>query len=219
MAQMPDQSPYFNFFVRRERKMTEYSDMAPGMDRIENRVRDIMQRFDQLNQIPQVKPDTRPEATESQDSVMGQGLESMRMAQKSHPGVGPESTHFQRILNALVEEKAEDYGVSPDLVRAVMQAESAGNPDALSPAGAQGLMQLMPGTAKQLGVDPTDPVQNLDGGIRYLKAMNQRFGNLDEALAAYNAGPGAVEKYGGIPPYKETINYVKKIRDILDEKR
>ena len=63
--------------------MTDYSDMAPGMDRIENRVRDIMQRFDQLNQIPQVKPDTRPEATESQDSVMGQGLESMRMAQKS----------------------------------------------------------------------------------------------------------------------------------------
>tara|TARA_B100001939_G_scaffold344845_1_gene360201 strand:+ start:69693 stop:70289 length:597 start_codon:yes stop_codon:yes gene_type:complete len=197
--------------------MADLQGMAPGMDRIETRIRDIMQRFDQLNQVPQIKPDTKPEVGEKTESVMGTGQESMRMAQ-AHPGAGPGSTHFQKILNALVEEKAQDYGVSPDLVRAVMQAESAGNPDAVSPAGAQGLMQLMPGTAKLLGVDPTDPVQNLDGGIRYLKAMNQRFPNLDQALAAYNAGPGAVEKYGGIPPYKETINYVKKIRDILDEK-
>ena len=200
--------------------MPDEVDMAPGMDRIETRIRDIMQRFDHMNQVPQTqkKPESEP-VTEAVENDATAELFGKRASIPSHPCPGAKSTQFQSVLNALINEKSEDYGISPDLVRAVMQAESAGNPDAVSPAGARGLMQLMPGTARMLGVDPDDPAQNLEGGIRYLKAMNQRFGNPDEALAAYNAGPGAVEKYGGIPPFKETMNYVKKIRDILEEKR
>ncbi|MCB1164988.1 MAG: lytic transglycosylase domain-containing protein [Leptospiraceae bacterium] len=170
-----------------------------------------MQKFDQYNAVPQLKKESQQPAEMTPGSEAGQPLP--RQASNGNP------SHFQKILNALIDEKSEDYGISPDLVRAVMQTESAGNPDAVSPAGAQGLMQLMPDTARALGVDPTDPVQNLDGGIRYLKAMQSRFGSLDRALAAYNAGPGAVEKYGGIPPYKETQNYVKKITDILNQSR
>lgn len=195
--------------------------MAPGIDRVQTRISDIMQRFDHLNAVPSMRPDSpegaSPETEEtSARNATGTGAPEARKSGPSHPGPGPGHTDFQRILNALVDEKSEDYGMPASLVRAVMQAESAGNPDAVSPAGARGLMQLMPQTAQMLGVDPDDPVQNLEGGIRYLKAMQERFGDLDTALAAYNAGPGAVEKYGGIPPYKETMNYVKKIRDILN---
>lgn len=212
-----------NFFVYGSEKSDDKSYMAPGIDRVEDRIRDIMQRFDHLNaqsQLPAKKAENPTEAStaEGLEALLNAGgIERKDVNRSSHPGPGAETTHFQKILDALVEEKAEDYGVSPDLVRAVMQTESAGNPSAVSPAGARGLMQLMPGTAKLLGVNPDDPVENLEGGIRYLKAMNDRFGDLDRALAAYNAGPGAVEKYGGVPPYKETVNYVKKIRDILNK--
>lgn len=122
---------------------------------------------------------------------------------------------FSAELEALIEEQSAKHDVSPDLVRAVVKTESNGRHDAVSNAGAVGLMQLMPETAQGLGVDPKNPTKNLDGGIRYLKAMAQKFGSLDEALAAYNAGPGAVSKYGGIPPYPETQQYVKKIRNLL----
>ncbi|MCB1303524.1 MAG: lytic transglycosylase domain-containing protein, partial [Leptospiraceae bacterium] len=119
-----------------------------------------MQKFDQYNAVPQLKKESQQPAEMTPGSEAGQPLP--RQASNGNP------SHFQKILNALIDEKSEDYGISPDLVRAVMQTESAGNPDAVSPAGAQGLMQLMPDTARALGVDPTDPVQNLDGGIRYL---------------------------------------------------
>lgn len=101
------------------------------------------------------------------------------------------------------------------LVKAVIKAESAFNPFAVSPKGAAGLMQLMPGTARDMGVlDRFDPIQNLDGGIRYLKLMLDRFDNDYElAVAAYNAGPEAVVKHGGVPPYLETRDYVQRVRD------
>jgi soluble lytic murein transglycosylase-like protein len=113
-----------------------------------------------------------------------------------------------------VTQIASKYGVDPNLVLAVMQQESGGNPTIGSSAGSRGLMQLMPATAKELGVkNITDPVQNLEGGVKYLKQQLDRFGgDVDKALAAYNAGPGAVQKYGGVPPYKETQGYVKAIR-------
>jgi soluble lytic murein transglycosylase-like protein len=124
---------------------------------------------------------------------------------------------FGAELDAMIRAEAERQGVNPDLVRAVVRQESGGRSDAVSSAGAIGLMQLMPGTARELGVNPHDPAQNLAGGVRYLKEMAARFGNLDEALAAYNAGPGAVQRFGGIPPYRETQDYVRRIRRTLND--
>ena len=108
-------------------------------------------------------------------------------------------------------QAAQRHGIPEDLFLRLVQQESGWNPNARSHKGAMGLAQLMPGTAAKLGVNPTDPVQNLNGGARYLRMMYNQFGNWTLALAAYNAGPGAVQKYGGIPPYRETRNYVRII--------
>ncbi len=116
-----------------------------------------------------------------------------------------------------IAEASEKYGLPSAMIRAVIKAESRFNPHAVSLAGASGLMQLMPETARSLGVeDPFDIKQNIDGGVRYLKQMLTRFKTIPLALAAYNAGPGNVEKHGGIPPFNETQNYVTKILKDLD---
>lgn len=111
----------------------------------------------------------------------------------------------------LARSIAIEEGVDPELYVRLVRQESAFNPEARSDAGAIGLAQLMPGTAADLGVDPTDPVQNLRGGARYLRQQLDRFGSVPLALAAYNAGPGRVSEYGGIPPFEETQNYVRRI--------
>jgi soluble lytic murein transglycosylase-like protein len=124
----------------------------------------------------------------------------------------PTAPHVAPSPQELADAAADKYGIPRKLVRLVMQAESGSQPQAVSPKGAIGLMQLMPGTAQALGVDPADPVQNVDAGARYLRDLLQKYdGLLWHALAAYNAGPAAVDKYNGIPPYNETILYVKKI--------
>jgi len=106
---------------------------------------------------------------------------------------------------------AQRYGVPPALALAVMHQESKGRQSAVSPKGATGLMQLMEGTARDLGVDRMDPLQNIDGGVRYLAQQLKQFGTVPLALAAYNAGPGRVQQYKGIPPFQETQNYVRTI--------
>ena len=112
----------------------------------------------------------------------------------------------------MAEAAARKYGLPPRLVRSVMKAESGFQNQAVSPKGAIGLMQLMPATAQTFGADPHDPAQNVDAGARYLRALLEKYGGeLRHALAAYNAGPAAVEKYRGVPPYAETLEYIRRV--------
>lgn len=128
----------------------------------------------------------------------------------SRASVQPRTT---RAYDPAIARASKQHGVSPALVKAVIAAESGFDPEAISQKGAQGLMQLMPTTAERLGVDDAlDPWQNIDGGTRYLSQMIERFpGELNLALAAYNAGPEAVKRHQGVPPYEETRTYVKRV--------
>ncbi|MCW2961076.1 MAG: yjbJ [Thermoleophilia bacterium] len=132
----------------------------------------------------------------------------------------PDTVHgWSQDLSRMIGTASERYGVPRELVTAVSRAESAFRSKIGSPAGAQGLMQLMPATAKGLGVtNIDDPWQNLAGGTKYLRQLMDRFdGDLDKVIAGYNAGPNAVAKYGGIPPYKETQTYVARVLDYAAE--
>ena len=124
-------------------------------------------------------------------------------------------------INELIDKYSEQAGLDVDFVKAVINQESGFNPNATSKCGAMGLMQLMPGTAQGLGVtNAYDPEQNIQGGTKYLKGLLDRFDNNKSlALAAYNAGPNAVKKYGGIPPYQETQNYVKSVLARYDKSK
>ena len=140
-----------------------------------------------------------PEATVSAPAVPQAAIP----AKASAPELPPEQ---------LANAAAAKYGLPPSLVRSVMKAESGFQPRAVSPKGAVGLMQLMPGTAQTLGVNPFDPAQNVDAGTRYLRALLEKYnGALRHALAAYNAGPAAVEKHGGVPPFAETLDYIRRV--------
>ena len=130
---------------------------------------------------------------------------------------GPVAGRFSSEINAA----AARYRLDPALLKALIRQESNFNPNAVSPAGARGLTQLMPGTAAALGVkNPLDPAQAINGGAKYLRQQLDRFGgDVRKALAAYNAGPGAVARYGGVPPYGETQNYVRKVMAYAEEYR
>lgn len=131
----------------------------------------------------------------------------------TQPALRDYATPSKPQLLSMISQIAQKHGVDEKLVKAVIRQESGFNPKARSHCGAMGLMQLMPATAKGLGVtDPYNAVQNVDAGVRHLKGLLARYnGNVILAVAAYNAGGGAVDKYAGVPPYKETQNYVKNI--------
>lgn len=114
-------------------------------------------------------------------------------------------------IGPMIADAARAEGLQPELLAAVAWQESRGRMTALSPKGAIGVMQLMPGTAREIGVNPHDPTENIMGGARYLRRQIDRFGTVPLALAAYNAGPAAVSRFGGIPPYRETRSYVSSI--------
>lgn len=124
-------------------------------------------------------------------------------------------------FDGLILAAAQKHGIDPALLKGLIRAESNFDPNASSPAGAAGLVQLMPGTAASLGVtDRLDPAQSIDGGARYLRQQLDAFGgDVTKALAAYNAGPGAVQRYNGVPPYAETQAYVQKVQAYADEYR
>ena len=139
-------------------------------------------------------------------------LQPPRVVVPGAPGSTPSySGRYNGPYLSMARAAARQHGVPEDLFLRLVQQESGWNPNARSHKGALGLAQLMPQTARALGVDPYDVGQNLEGGARYLATQYRKFGNWPHALAAYNAGPGAVERYNGIPPYKETQNYVRII--------
>lgn len=155
--------------------------------------------------IRRIVPDASPIGSVSAASISG-----------THQSVGGAGARFA----SLFEGAAARHGVSPQLLAAVAKQESGFNPDAVSPAGAQGLMQLMPATARGLGVTNSfDPAQAVNGAAKLLRTLHDRFGSTELALAAYNAGPGAVMRYGGIPPYAETQNYVRSVTATLGGQR
>ncbi len=140
----------------------------------------------------------------------------VKVTPSDHTSKSPVKTGYDSIIDRV----SRKYKLNPDLVKSVVMVESGGDATAVSPAGAKGLMQLTDTTAADMGVnDVFDPKENIEGGTKYLRKLIDRFGDIEKALAAYNAGPSRVEKYGGIPPYHETREYVKSVIDTLGSKQ
>jgi soluble lytic murein transglycosylase-like protein len=152
--------------------------------------------------------------TVEMDASQVRGFEREETTPAPPPPEKPEAeaTNAAPSAKQLADAAARKYGLPATLVRSVMEAESGFQAQAVSRKGAVGLMQLMPATAQKFGADAHDPAQNVDAGTRYLRALLEKYGGaLRHALAAYNAGPGAVERYGGVPPFAETMDYIRRV--------
>lgn len=172
---------------------------VPGMD-FAKTLRQEIKKQTAIKEAAAMKPSVPVEKAKAADKVYSANA-SLPLADES--------------LSSLITNAAKKYQVDPKLVSAVAEVESGGRQEATSAAGAVGVMQLMPDTAASLGVNPYDKRENVEGGAKYLKEMLDLFGgDVKKAVAAYNAGPAAVKNYGGVPPYKETQNYVNKVLDI-----
>jgi soluble lytic murein transglycosylase-like protein len=180
-----------------------------SLSTIGTRLGELQTMVAQMNASAAPAPATAPAATAPTSSFAG-ALAAAQTSPTAAPAAGAAgSTAFEAEINTA----AQSNGIDPALLKGLVSQESGFNPSARSGAGAVGLTQLMPGTAAALGVtNPLDPVQSLQGGAKYLRQQLDRFGGDEKlALAAYNAGPGAVQKYGGVPPYRETQNYVNSV--------
>jgi soluble lytic murein transglycosylase-like protein len=199
--------------------------MTMDISGIQARISSIQARIDQMdattdpsqNQFRNTLAMAQAPSVPSESSLTAPDGDTVRPLNPGDLNITQASPLSPEQLDPIVSTAAQKYGVDPLLVKAVIQTESGGNPTAVSRSGALGLMQLMPSNIADSKVqDPFDPAQNVDAGVSQLSGYLKKYnGNLDSALAAYNAGPGAVEQFHGVPPYRETQQYIKKIRGLL----
>lgn len=208
-----------DFQATLEREIAKYS--APPVQ--PPKTVDEVQKLDEKITLPQP---TQPSVQTTPPALNSKPVEPLPSAQTMPPTIerrdipDVEPTVPNRdgstTVEGMIMQTASEYGVDPKLARAIAIAESDMNQDEISPVGAVGVMQLMPETAESLGVDPYDTSENIVGGVKYIRQMLDTFeGDVPLAVAAYNAGPNAVKRYGGIPPYAETQNYVGRVLDLV----
>lgn len=206
-----------------------------GVQRVQQRIADLQERFGIPGGVPgldfgkmlereveKAKASDNKAGKAQEVNAAGRGetaaqaaVQEARLTDYVHGASANEFVFADAELHQLVQAAAEKYNVDPKLISAVVEAESGGNQEEISDAGAIGVMQLMPDTAASLGVNPYDEAQNVEGGTKYLRQMLDTFGgDVRKAVAAYNAGPQAVKDYGGVPPYSETQAYVDRVLDM-----